>query len=76
MPEIHLPPSSKAVLSLLEGGDPMTHKELVRMTNISPRTVRYAIRKLKEAQLIIEKFNFRDARQTIYQRKQVPGSTT
>jgi DNA-binding MarR family transcriptional regulator len=67
MPEIHLPPSSMAVLSLLEKGDPMTHKDIVKMTNISPRTVRYAIRKLKEAHLIIEKFNFRDARQTIYQ---------
>ena len=53
----------------------MTHKDIVKMTNISPRTVRYAIRKLKEAHLIIEKFNFRDARQTIYQGKAVPGGT-
>jgi predicted transcriptional regulator len=76
MQEIHLPPSSQTVLSLLETGNPMTHKDLVKMTNISPRTVRYAIRKLKEAHLIIEKFNFRDARQTIYQRKQTAALTT
>ncbi|MEI7432941.1 MAG: helix-turn-helix domain-containing protein [Methanomicrobiales archaeon] len=75
MPEIHLPPSSMTVLSLLEKGDPMTHKDIVKMTNISPRTVRYAIRKLKEAHLIIEKFNFRDARQTIYQGKTGPSAS-
>jgi hypothetical protein len=31
--------------------------------------VRYALKKLKERQLIIEKFNFRDARQIIYQNR-------
>jgi transcription initiation factor IIE alpha subunit len=73
MPEIQLPPSSKTVLSLLEKGEEMTHKDIVKLTHISPRTVRYAIRKLKEQHLIIEKFNFRDARQTIYQGK--PGAS-
>ncbi len=72
MTEIHLPPSSKTVLSLLESGAQMTHKEIVLKAQISPRTVRYAIRKLKEAHLIIEKFNFRDARQTIYLGKTQP----
>jgi predicted transcriptional regulator len=45
----------------------MTHKDLVQKTHLAPRTVRYALKKLKEKQLIIEKFNFRDARQIIYQ---------
>ncbi len=45
----------------------MTHKELVSRTNLAPRTVRYALKKLKENHLIIEKFNFKDARQIIYQ---------
>lgn len=45
----------------------MTHKDLVQKTHLAPRTVRYALKKLKERQLIIEKFNFRDARQIIYQ---------
>jgi hypothetical protein len=31
--------------------------------------VRYALKKLKEKHLIIEKFNFRDARQIIYQNR-------
>jgi DNA-binding MarR family transcriptional regulator len=47
----------------------MTHKDLVEKSHLAPRTVRYALKKLKERQLIIEKFNFRDARQIIYQQK-------
>lgn len=52
----------------------MTHKDLVKKSSLAPRTVRYALKKLKERQLIIEKFNFRDARQIIYQNKS-PQST-
>jgi predicted transcriptional regulator len=69
MPGNNLPPSSKTVLSLLEAGGAMTHKEIVSQSNLAPRTVRYALKKLKENHLIIEKFNFRDARQIIYQGK-------
>jgi transcription initiation factor IIE alpha subunit len=61
-----LPPSSKRVLKVLENGGAMTHKDLVEKTHLAPRTVRYALRKLKERKLIIEIFNFRDARQIIY----------
>jgi DNA-binding MarR family transcriptional regulator len=64
-----LPPSSKTVLAILDAGGAMTHKDLVEKTHLAPRTVRYALKKLKERHLIIEKFNFRDARQIIYQQK-------
>jgi predicted transcriptional regulator len=64
-----LPPSSKTVLEILDAGGAMTHKDLVQKSRLAPRTVRYALKKLKERQLIIEKFNFRDARQIIYQQK-------
>jgi DNA-binding MarR family transcriptional regulator len=64
-----LPPSSKTVLEILDAGGAMTHKDLVEKSRLAPRTVRYALKKLKERQLIIEKFNFRDARQIIYQHK-------
>ena len=47
----------------------MTHKDLVEKSRLAPRTVRYALKKLKERHLIIEKFNFRDARQIIYQQR-------
>lgn len=64
-----LPPSSKTVMEILDSGGAMTHKDLVQKSNLAPRTVRYALKKLKERHLIIEKFNFRDARQIIYQNK-------
>ncbi|MCQ8893399.1 MAG: MarR family winged helix-turn-helix transcriptional regulator [Methanolinea sp.] len=66
MDEANLPPSSLAVLHTLEEGGAMTHKEIVRRTCLAPRTVRYALKKLKEHHLIVEKFNFKDARQVIY----------
>jgi predicted transcriptional regulator len=69
MQEANLPPSSKTVLQILYEGGAMTHKELVKKSNLAPRTVRYALKKLKENHLIIEKFNFRDARQIIYQNR-------
>ncbi|OPY38964.1 MAG: hypothetical protein A4E35_00194 [Methanoregula sp. PtaU1.Bin051] len=64
-----LPPSSKTVLQILDSGGAMTHKDLVKKSKLAPRTVRYALKKLKERHLIIEKFNFKDARQIIYQNK-------
>lgn len=69
-----LPPSSKTVLEILDLGGAMTHKDLVQKSRLAPRTVRYALKKLKERQLIIEKFNFRDARQIIYQNRSSPDS--
>jgi predicted transcriptional regulator len=64
-----LPPSSRTVLQILDAGGAMTHKDLVQKSHLAPRTVRYALKKLKERELIIEKFNFRDARQIIYQHR-------
>jgi len=66
-----LPPSSRTVLEILDIGGAMTHKDLVTKSHLAPRTVRYALKKLKERHLIIEKFNFRDARQIIYQNRPV-----
>ncbi len=70
-----LPPSSKTVLQILDSGGAMTHKDLVQKSKLAPRTVRYALKKLKEHKLIIEKFNFRDARQIIYQNKPTQANT-
>ena len=66
---IRLPPSSRRVLILLEDGKPRTFKEVTEEVDIAPRTIRYAIKRLKESGLIIEKFNFKDARQVLYQTK-------
>jgi DNA-binding MarR family transcriptional regulator len=73
MSEVKLPPSSKRIMNLLEEDGEMTHKELVNKSHLAPRTVRYALKKLKENKLIQEKFNFRDARQIIYQLKSAPA---
>ena len=72
--KVRLPPSSQRVLTLLKDGQPRTFKQVTQEIDISPRTVRYAIKKLKENSLIIEKFNFRDARQVLYQTKEVLNS--
>lgn len=45
----------------------MTQKDLVKKTNLHPRTVRYAIKKLKEQELLIEKLKMNDLRQIEYQ---------
>jgi predicted transcriptional regulator len=67
MDEVNLPPSSQKILVLLEGGGALTHKDLVRLSQLAPRTVRYALKKLKDNGMIVEKFNFRDARQILYE---------
>ncbi|MDO5844234.1 MAG: winged helix-turn-helix domain-containing protein [Methanocorpusculum sp.] len=64
-----MPQSCITILQLLERTGSQTHKDIVLGTGLAPRTVRYALRRLKENGLIIEKFNFRDARQAIYQPK-------
>lgn len=64
-----LPPSARAVFTLLGDGSARTFKDMTREADIAPRTVRYALKRLKESDLIVEKFNFRDARQVLYQRK-------
>lgn len=67
-----LPPSSKTVLKILGKEGAMTHKDIVIKTHCNPRTVRYALRKLKENKLIIEKMNIRDMRQIIYENRMIP----
>ena len=62
-----LPPSSQAVLKVLGKNGAMTHKDIVKKCHCSPRTVRFALKKLKENELIIERMNMQDMRQIIYQ---------
>jgi len=45
----------------------MTQKDLVKKTNLHPRTVRFALKKLKEQKLLIEKLKMDDLRQIMYQ---------
>jgi len=54
-------------MKILDSGCPMTQKDLVKKTSLHPRTVRYALKKLKERELLIEKLKMDDLRQIIYQ---------
>jgi len=67
-----LPPSSQIVLKILSKNGALTHKDIVKKCHCSPRTVRFALRRLKENKLIIEKMNIRDMRQIIYQDLSIP----
>jgi predicted transcriptional regulator len=67
-----LPRSSKKVMKILDSGHAMTQKDLVKKTSLHPRTVRYALKKLKEQELLIEKLKMDDLRQIIYQIR-IPG---
>lgn len=69
MQRTEMPQSCITILHLLESTGSQTHKDIVAGTGLAPRTVRYALKRLKESGLVIEKFNFRDARQAIYQPK-------
>lgn len=61
-----LPPSAKLVYKVLEYDGPMTQKQLVEETMLAPRTVRYALERLDEADLVAEAVYIQDARQTLY----------
>ena len=44
----------------------LTQKEIITKTYLTARTVRYALNRLKEENLLQERFSFRDARQSLY----------
>ncbi len=61
-----LPPSAKLVYKVLENDGQLTRKDLVERTSLPSRTVLYAVRRLKEKNVLIERFYFMDARQSLY----------
>lgn len=62
----HLPPSAKLVYKVLEHGGQLTQKDLIRETSLPSRTVRYALGRLKEERILVERHYFTDARQSLY----------
>jgi hypothetical protein len=62
----HLPPSAKLVYKVLENGNQLTQKDLIRETSLPSRTVRYALGRLKQEQVLVERHYFTDARQSLY----------
>lgn len=67
------PHSVVSVSAALSHAGWLDHGALVAATGMAPRTVRYALGKLKEAGVLQEKLNFRDMRKIIYSLK-VPST--
>ena len=66
-----LPPSAKLVYKSLEANGQMTQKDLIRETILPSRTVRYALNRLKQEEILLELFNFLDSRQRLYEIKRI-----
>jgi DNA-binding MarR family transcriptional regulator len=62
----YLPPSARQVFQLLASDGPLTQKEIISRTDLPSRTVRYALERLREEEMLKESFCFRDARQSLY----------
>ena len=62
----YLPPSAKQVFDVLATNGPLTQKDLISKTDLPPRTVRYALSRLKSEDILEERFCFQDARQSLY----------
>ena len=61
-----LPPSAKLVAKALEYNDRLTQSQLAEETLLPPRTVRYALNRLEEAEVLDSRFSFTDARKRVY----------
>jgi DNA-binding transcriptional ArsR family regulator len=62
----YLPPSAKHVFQVLASDGPLTQKDIISRTDLPPRTVRYALDRLRGEEMIEERFCFQDARQSLY----------
>jgi DNA-binding GntR family transcriptional regulator len=54
------------VYKVLETGSQLTQKELIRETALPSRTVRYALNRLRDENILVERHYFVDARQSLY----------
>jgi len=62
----YLPPSARQVFDVLATNGPLTQKDLISKSDLPPRTVRYALSRLKGEDFLEERFCFQDARQSLY----------
>jgi len=61
-----LPPSAKLVAKVLESDAPLSQGQLAEESLLPDRTVRYALNRLGEADLVDSRYSFRDARKQVY----------
>ncbi|MEF8773872.1 MAG: helix-turn-helix domain-containing protein [Halobacteriales archaeon] len=61
-----LPPSAKLVAKVLEIQAPLSQGELAEESLLPDRTVRYALNRLQDVDLVESRHSFRDARKQVY----------
>ncbi|ELZ27308.1 transcriptional regulator, arsr family protein [Halogeometricum pallidum JCM 14848] len=61
-----MPPSAKLVAKVLDYDDTLTQSQLAEETLLPPRTVRYALSRLEDADVVDSRFSFSDARKRLY----------
>ena len=61
-----LPSSAERVLEILGANGPLTHKELVIATQLPPRTLRFALARLRAIGRVHWRWSLQDARQRVY----------
>jgi len=61
-----LPPSAKLVAKVLEGDAPLSQGQLAEESLLPDRTVRYALNRLEESDLVGSRYSFHDARKQVY----------
>lgn len=61
-----LPPSAKLVAKVLENNGAMTQQQIADESLLPARTVRYALNRLDEENVVDSRFSFSDARKRLY----------
>ncbi|WP_411965644.1 winged helix-turn-helix domain-containing protein [Haloferax sp. YSMS24] len=61
-----LPPSAKLVAKVLESDAPLSQGQLAEESLLPDRTVRYALNRLEESDLVGSRYSFKDARKQVY----------
>jgi DNA-binding MarR family transcriptional regulator len=61
-----LPPSAKLVAKVLETDSPLSQGDLAEQSLLPDRTVRYALSRLGEVDLVESRYSFHDARKQVY----------
>ncbi|OAQ54457.1 hypothetical protein HTG_02595 [Natrinema mahii] len=65
-----LPPSAKLVYKVLEYEEPLTQEGIAAESRLCSRTVRYALGKLEDRELVASRVCLEDARQSTYRRRE------
>ncbi|WIV66765.1 MarR family transcriptional regulator [Natrialbaceae archaeon AArc-T1-2] len=61
-----LPPSAKLVAKVLESDSPLSQGQLAEESLLPDRTVRYALNRLEDVDLVGSRYSFQDARKQVY----------